>query len=65
MLWKLKKRGASEIIIAYDMDMYDKKEVDAAYQKLQSIVANAGFRYRTLRWDPEYKGLDDYLAKKK
>lgn len=47
------------------MDMYDKKEVDAAYQKLQSIVANAGFSYITLRWDPEYKGLDDYLVKKK
>lgn len=64
MLWKLKNRGASEIIIAYDMDMYDKKEVDAAYQKLQSIIAKIGFSYKTLRWNPDFKGLDDYLAEK-
>lgn len=64
-LRQLKRDGVSEAIIAYDMDIREKKGVQKGKEKLEHLISNAGISYKTAEWDENYKGLDDYLLYKR
>lgn len=57
--------GTREIVNAYDMDLLKKVQVWEAYQKANAIIREHGMSVRKIRWDPEYKGLDDFFCAQK
>jgi len=58
--------GLKNVVIAVDMDYREKPQVAAAMQKIEKIVSDVGLQYTVFKWDPQYKGIDDYyLAKLK
>ena len=61
----LKEKGVEEIILAFDMDYIDKPEVARAEEKIREIIESNGFRFKRAKWNPEFKGIDDYYAFKK
>lgn len=61
MLDELKKLDVSTIVTCFDMDFLSNKNVQEAYAKLISLIRKKGFECKKKKWDPEYKGLDDYL----
>ena len=60
----LKPKGLRKIWVCYDMDMYSNPRVMEAYQKLLQILDDLELEHGLYKWDPAYKGLDDYLAAK-
>lgn len=61
-LSQLRALGYNSIAIAYDMDMWQNENVQAAYAKLKGLLNSMAFRYSTYYWDIEKgKGLDDFL----
>jgi len=62
ILKTLQDKGTSQLKIAFDMDYIGNKHVEEACDKLEEMIYRLGFRYSRLVWDPDYKGLDDYLA---
>ncbi len=56
--WKTKK---PIIVLAFDMDMYENKQVFKAAKKLEKELEGAGWEVRIAQWDEHWKGLDDYL----
>jgi len=54
--------GLREVLIAYDMDSDTNKDVRAQLERLREILDNINIKHRTMRWDPAYKGLDDWLV---
>lgn len=62
---ELKTLGLHEIKTAFDMDFVLNPHVQAGYDALISMLDALGFRYGILIWDPQYKGLDDYVHAKK
>lgn len=62
MLLQLKANGTKQILIAFDMDKETNENVQKAYQNMLHIIAHVGFRFSTVEWPIEYKGLDDYLS---
>ncbi len=65
VLDELKTSGLQEIKTAFDMDFVVNPHVQAGYDALLSMLDTLGFRYGILLWDPQYKGLDDYIQAKK
>lgn len=61
----LKEKGVKKIILAFDMDYIDKKEVKKAEENIKELIVSSGFRYARAKWDPTFKGIDDYYAFKK
>ena len=61
VLSELRGKGLREIKTAFDMDFCTNFHVQAAYQNLYRLLDELGFRYGTYLWNPEYKGLDDYI----
>lgn len=49
------------IVLAFDMDMYDNKQVLKAAKKLVESLEKEGWKVRVMQWDKRWKGLDDYL----
>ena len=45
----------------FDMDFAINHHVQNGYNSLLELLGNMGFRYGTYVWDPNYKGLDDYI----
>jgi DNA primase len=64
-LEQLYQLGTREIVNAYDMDLFNKTEVLEAYQKANTIIRQHGMSVRKIRWDPAYKGFDDFLCAQK
>jgi hypothetical protein len=60
-LTELRKQGVREIKTAFDMDYVTNCYVQSAYEKLMALLDRMGFRYGTYVWDPQYKGLDDFI----
>lgn len=50
-----------EIWLAFDMDMYENVQVFKAAVKLRQTLEKAGWKVKYMSWNPEYKGLDDFL----
>ena len=61
MLDKLAEYGVSRYKIAFDMDMYKNPNVAKALTKLLDVMKEKKLECSIFKWDPEYKGLDDYL----
>ena len=61
MLTELRREGLVEIKTAFDMDFAVNHHVQNGYNSLLALLGNMGFRYGTYLWDPNYKGLDDYI----
>lgn len=58
--------GLKKVVIAVDMDYREKPQVAAAMRRIEKIVSDLGLQYEVFKWDPRYKGIDDfYLAKLK
>ena len=57
----LKEHGTSHIMTAFDMDYLANPNVDNGYARLREILSKVGMQYGTYLWDPQYKGLDDYI----
>jgi hypothetical protein len=51
----------SEVVVAYDKDLYQKKEVYDALMKLTAQLERARFRVRIRDWAGDAKGYDDFL----
>lgn len=58
---RLRENGTEEIVEAHNIDKYHNPQVENGCLKLLSMAADMGFRARRLKWDPAYKGIDDYL----
>ena len=41
--------------------MATNEHVQNGYHSLTEMLAQMGFHYGTYLWDPQYKGLDDYI----
>lgn len=57
----LYRLGTREMLNAYDMDRLMKIEVQRALARANAIIRQHGMTVRNLRWDPAYKGYDDFL----
>ncbi len=60
-LSELKSEGLREVKTAFDMDYITNKHVQDALESLMALLDVNGFKYSTYLWDPNYKGLDDYI----
>ncbi|MBQ9839290.1 MAG: DUF3854 domain-containing protein [Oscillospiraceae bacterium] len=57
----LKENGTKQIMTAFDMDYLTNPHVTNGYRDLSSILATLGLPYGTFLWNPDHKGLDDYV----
>ena len=57
----LREQGTRQIMTAFDMDYMSNPHVQNGYQDLARILSKLNMSYGTYLWDPEYKGLDDYI----
>ena len=60
-LLELREQGVRKIITAFDMDFLKNFYVQSGYERLTGILREIGFQYKTMLWDPDYNGLDDYI----
>ena len=44
------------------MDKYTNMHVGKAVNKIRNQIKEQDFNLKTIKWDPKYKGIDDYLA---
>lgn len=56
--WQAKK---PIIVLAFDMDMYENRQVFKATKKLEKELEQAGWTVRIAQWDERWKGLDDFI----
>uniref|UniRef100_A0A7C5V1L7 DUF3854 domain-containing protein n=1 Tax=Caldicellulosiruptor owensensis TaxID=55205 RepID=A0A7C5V1L7_9FIRM len=49
------------VILAFDMDYREKKEVAYNLEKIKNLLAENGFKFKQMEWDVQFKGIDDYL----
>lgn len=61
MLQFVKENGTKRIMTAFDTDYLKNPFVRDAYHNLGATISSADLEYGTYLWDPEYKGLDDYV----
>lgn len=65
MLSRLKERFSWQtnpvIILAFDMDMWENRQVFKAAKKLVRSVEEEGWTVMAAQWDPQFKGLDDVI----
>ena len=57
----LRQNGGDEIVEAYDMDKLTNTHVEKGCQQLVRLAGEYGFKIRRIKWDSQYKGIDDYL----
>ena len=60
-LLDLREKGMTEIMTAFDMDFTTNHYVQNGYKNLLALLEKMGIRFGTYLWNPEYKGLDDYI----
>ena len=53
--------GLKEVWVCYDMDMYENEHVRRANARLYAMLCAKGIKARNYKWDPRFKGLDDFL----
>ena len=61
----LKGFGCRTVCEAFDMDKLQNPHVAAGAQKVLELAKSMGFAVRQIRWNPQYKGIDDYLLSKR
>lgn len=57
----LRRNGTEEIIEAEDMDKYSNPNVSKGASKVHQLAAKNGLACRRLVWNPNHKGIDDWL----
>ena len=57
----VKRQGTTRIMTAFDMDYLKNPHVKDGYINLANLIADVGIDYGTYLWDPQFKGLDDYI----
>ena len=57
----LKALKIRKVYETFDMDKLTNPHVRDALKRLQKLLAANGVQYRPYHWNPEYKGVDDYL----
>ena len=57
----LRRNGTEEIIEAEDMDKYCNPNVSRGASKVHQLAVKNGLQCRRLVWNPNYKGIDDWL----
>ncbi len=57
----LKALKIHKVYETFDMDKLTNPHVRDALKRLQKLLAANGVQYRPYHWNPEYKGVDDYL----
>ena len=57
VLPQLREQGVVRIMTAFDMDFMTNPHVQSGV----SLLSAQGLTYGTYLWDPQYKGLDDYI----
>lgn len=57
----LKQLQPKLVILAFDMDYREKKEVAFNLEKIKNMLAENGFKFKQIEWDTRFKGIDDYL----
>lgn len=60
-LEELKKIGVQKIVMAFDMDLYCNPNVKKGLARARAIIKEVGFSVSMLKWDPDYKGIDDWF----
>ena len=60
----LKRFGCRTVCEAFDMDKLQNPHVANGTAKVLELAKNMGFSVRQIRWNPQYKGIDDYLLSK-
>lgn len=65
VLQKLKENQVKEIVEVYDMDKYQNEHVLNGSKNLNIMLNSYGIETRRMKWDPHYKGIDDYLLMRK
>jgi len=61
MLEYVQSKGTTRIMTVFDMDYLKNPHVKDGYHNLAALLADVGIEYGTYLWDPQYKGLDDYV----
>ena len=57
----LRRNGTEEIVEAEDMDKYCNPNVSRGASKVHRLAVENGLQCRRLVWNPNYKGIDDWL----
>ena len=57
----LQSQGTTKVMTCFDMDYLKNPHVRDGYYNLANILAEVGIKYGTYLWDPQFKGLDDYV----
>ena len=61
----LRELRVTEVWEAFDMDKRCNPQVQAAVIRLRQEMKKAGIPCRMMAWDPAYKGIDDFLVRKR
>ena len=65
LLERLKANGTKTIVETYDMDKLENPHVENGCLKLIELCVKHGFEVKRLKWNPTYKGIDDFLYARK
>ena len=57
----LRRNGTEEIVEAEDMDKFCNPNVNRGASKVHELALKNGLRCRRLVWNPNHKGIDDWL----
>ena len=57
--------GTTQLIEAFDMDKYSNPYVRKGADRLFQLARKHGLKFGRLKWNPNYKGVDDWLIAKK
>lgn len=58
----LRELDPKKVVICYDMDLLNNTEVRKALDKIKRLVSDElAVPCESFLWDPQYKGIDDYL----
>lgn len=57
----LRRNGTEEIVEAEDMDKFCNPNVSRGASKVHELALKNGLKCRRLVWNPNYKGIDDWL----
>ena len=60
-LAKLQYNGLEKVVLAVDMDYREKPQVAQAMNNIIEIIKKNNLKCEVFKWDPTYKGIDDYF----
>ena len=65
LLPALAATGTTQLIEAFDMDKYSNRYVRKGADRLFQLAGKHGLKFSRLKWDPNCKGVDDWLIAKR